>query len=189
MIILYPTETIYALGVNAFDKESLAKLFSLKGREETKAVSVLVRDLADIERYAFFEPKAQILAKKWLPGPFTLVLRARDEVPRSLIALDGTLGFRISSDQIAQKLISDFMEEYQAPLTCTSANLSGQPTMATVPEILAQFSDQSQLIDKIYDDGARSGQSSTVVQVIDNEVKVLRQGVIDPKLIYLATED
>ena len=132
MIILYPTETIYALGANAFDEESLSGLFLLKGREATKAVSVLVRDLADIDSYAFLEPKAQILAEKWLPGPLTLVLRARDEVPRPLLGLNGTLGFRVSSDQIAQKLIADFMGKYQAPLTCTSANLSGQPTMPTV---------------------------------------------------------
>ena len=183
MIILYPTETVYGLGVNAFD-EMLASLCELKGREVGKKVSVLVRDIRDIERWAEVPPKAKLLAERFLPGALTLVLRMRDEVPRSLVASDGTMGFRISSDKVAQKVIADFMEKYDAPLTCTSANLSGEPTLSTVSEILKQFGDKAQLIDKIYDDGPRTGKGSTVVSVIDETVTIFREGAISKEDIF-----
>jgi len=107
-----------------------------------------------------------------------LVLKVWDEVPRQLLAFDGTLGFRISPDKIAQKVIEDFMLKHMAPLTCTSANLSGLPTLPTVPEILKQFGEKAEQINKIYDDGSRSGTSSTVVKVIDNTIEILREGAI-----------
>ena len=178
MIILYPTETIYGLGVNAFDENSLRQLYALKGREANKAVSVLVRGVEDIERYAYLSPKAKLLATAFLPGSLTLVLKVRDEVPHFLVTSEGTLGFRVSGDKVAQKIIADFMEKYDAPLTCTSANVSGEATQSTVPEILKQFSDKTKLISEIYDDGPRSGKSSTVVRILNEEVAILREGAI-----------
>ncbi len=183
MIILYPTETIYGLGVNAFDENALRELYRLKGREANKAVSVLVRDLADMERWGEVPPKAKLLAAKFLPGPLTLVLKARDEVPRQFLAPDGTLGFRISSDEVAQKVIADFMQKYDAPLTSTSANPSGEVTAAAVPEILDQFGDKAKTITKIYDDGPRRETGSTIVRIIDEKIEILRTGRIDARAI------
>jgi L-threonylcarbamoyladenylate synthase len=184
-MILYPTETIYALGVKALDDREVKSLFQLKGREEGKAVSWLVRDIADIQRYAQMDALALTLAERFLPGPLTLVLGARDEVPRSLISPDGTVGFRISSDPAAAQLIASFMDEYDMPLTCTSANVSGLPTLSTPKEILLQFGDRARMIDVVYDGGARSGVSSTVVRVLDGQVTVLREGAI-PSAILLS---
>jgi L-threonylcarbamoyladenylate synthase len=183
-MILYPTETIYALGVNAFDSEALDSLYEIKGRGAEKSVSVLVRDIEDIERYAYLEPVVKVLVENFMPGPLTLVLKARDVVPRFLVASDGTLGFRISSDKVAQKVVKDFMEKYDTPLTCTSANLSGENTPAVVSEILKQFGSETKLIDEVYDDGSRSGKSSTVVRVVGEEVSVLRAGVISESEIF-----
>lgn len=178
MIILYPTETLYALGVNAFSSEDLTQLFLLKGRDMDKAVSVLVRDVTDIEHWAYLDDKAKILANKFLPGPITLVLRVRDFVPRSLLSPEGTLGFRVSSDMIAQAIISDFITKHNSPLTCTSANLSNKPTLSTPTKILTQLGEKASLITKIYDDGPRQSLSSTVISVINNEIKILRSGAI-----------
>jgi len=187
-MILYPTETVYGLGVNAFDAETLSALYDLKGRGAEKSVSILVRSIEDIERYAYLEPVARVLVENFMPGPLTLVLKARDVVPRFLVASDGTLGFRISSDIIAQKVISDFMEKYDAPLTCTSANVSGEDTPATVSEILKQFGDEASVVNKIYDDGSRSGKSSTVVKVVDGKVVILRTGEISENDTYRVLE-
>ncbi len=184
MVILYPTETVYALGANAFDAKAVASLFSLKERGLEKTMSILVRDLADIERYAHMDTKAKLLAEKFLPGPLTLVLRARDEVPRPLTALDGTIGFRVSSDLVARKLIAKFMDNHKAPLTCTSANKSHFPTLATVPEILKQFGPDAVLIDEVHDDGARSGRVSTIVKIVEGNVDILREGSISEVEIH-----
>lgn len=177
-MILYPTETLYALGVNALDGIEVARLFSLKGRDEGKAVSWLVRNVTDIERFAEVGETAAKIAARFLPGPLTLVLPVRGELPREIVGPDRTVGFRISSDPMAAAIIDAFMSEYDAPLTCTSANVSGMPTLPTVDEILQQFADKADMIDEIHDDGVRKGLASTVVKVVGSEVTILREGSI-----------
>lgn len=182
IMILYPTETIYGLGVNALDERELAELFALKGRDERQTVSWLVRHEADIVRYAEVSKTAKRLIAAFLPGPLTLILPAKETVPLASQAADGTLGFRISADPIAQQLIADFMANHDAPLTCTSANVSGQSPQATVAEIHQQFIDagKADMIRdwQVYDDGPRQGKASTVVKVEGVIVKVLREGAI-----------
>lgn len=180
-MILYPTETLYALGVNALDESEIAKLFQLKGREKTKVVSWLVRDIEDIAHYGELAPLAHILAETFLPGPMTLVLRAKDIVPVDLRGPEGTVSFRISPDPVAQKVIADFMAEHDAPLTCTSANVSGQPTLPTPQEIMEQFKEYNRpysTVNRTIDDGPRTGAPSTVVRVIGETVEILRAGAI-----------
>lgn len=186
-MILYPTETIYALGVNAFDQNELIKLYALKGRDEGKPVSLLVRSIDDIERYAELSPRAKRLAEAFLPGPLTLVLPALEQAPRCSVFRDGTLSFRVSSDSIAQKLIEEFMNEYNAPLTCTSANISDFPTLPTPAEILNQFSEAGHdvaAIDRCIDDGSRAGIASTVLSVIGEEVFIHREGAVSSEAIF-----
>jgi L-threonylcarbamoyladenylate synthase len=182
-MILYPTETVYALGVNVFDPQELHKLYQLKGREVGKLPSWLVRTIADIERYAVLSSTAATIAERFLPGPLTLVLPLRN----SLVHIDGTtietIGFRITPDLVGQQLIADFMNEFEMPLTCTSANRSSLPTESTVTEIIAQFKEGAMLIDKIIDDGPRSGVPSTVVRVIGSTVEVIREGGITSEML------
>lgn len=177
-MILYPTETIYALGVNAFFEKELELLYQVKGREAGKSVSVLVRDVYDIAHYAELSPKAELLARHFLPGPLTLVLKAKETVPNFLLSSAGTLGFRISSDQEAATLIKAYIKEHNSPLTCTSANLSGQPTLSTPQAIIEQLANQAVHIDKIIDDGPRVATASTVVEVVGDEVTIHRAGAI-----------
>lgn len=177
-MILYPTETLYALGVNALAPHELAQLYHVKGRDVTKVASWLVRNAEDIARYATISPVAAKLIEHFLPGPLTLVLQAHDTVPRECTALDGTVGFRISSDPVAAAIIEAFMAEYDAPLTCTSANVSGASTYNTTTEILQQFAERAQLIDEVHDDGPRKGLASTVVRVRGDDVTLIREGSI-----------
>lgn len=173
-ITLYPTETIYGLGVDALDQKALRALFDLKGREEGKPVSWLVRNIADIEECAEVGEKAAEIAKRFLPGPLTLVLAAKPNIPDNVCSHDRTIGFRISSDPAAQKLA----EEFGKPLTCTSANLAGEPTRESPEAILAQFGEKASLITRVINDGPRSGTASTVVRVTGEKVDILREGAI-----------
>jgi L-threonylcarbamoyladenylate synthase len=178
-IILYPTETVYGLGVNAFSREDWARLCELKGRSENQTASWLVRSVADIDRLAVVTEAARQIMETYLPGPLTVVLMAREIVPRYCRAADGTCSFRISSDPMAQALIADYMKQSAGvPLTCTSANVHGQPTLSTPAEIQSQFGERKHSITKIVDGGTRNGQSSTVVRCVGDTVAVLRQGPI-----------
>ena len=187
-MILYPTETLYALGVNAFDEKALSRLYALKERDASKASSWLVRSVEDIERYAVVGDKAAKIAQRFLPGKLTLVLKALPTLPKELIAQDGTIAFRISGDSLAQKTVAEFMEAHDAPLTCTSANVSGLATLGTAGEILQQFGPKANLITKIVDGGPRKGLASTIVRVIGNEVTILREGDISEAEIWKVLE-
>lgn len=178
-MILYPTETVYGLGVNALSETELARLFELKQRDERQTVSWLVRDVADIERYAVVGERAAEIMERWLPGPLTLVLQARDEVSRRFTRYDGTIAFRISSDPLTRTIIADYMAVHDAPLTCTSANISGQPPEPTTAKILQQFGAAASKIDKVIDDGPRAGIPSTIVRLVDDELTLIRAGAID----------
>lgn len=177
-MILYPTETLYALGVNALDESELTKLYLVKERDASKRYSWLVRNVDDIRKYAVVSPVAATIASLFLPGKLTLILPALPHIHKDIISQDGTIGFRISSDPVAQKVIEDFMETFDAPLTCTSANISGLATLGTAGEILQQFGKNAQMITKVVDDGPRKGLASTIVRVVDSEITVLREGDI-----------
>ena len=178
-IILYPTETVYALGVNPFDRVAWHDLCELKGRHGHQTASWLLPSVADIALYAKITPKAQELIDQYMPGPFTIVLKARDYLPREVLALDGTVSFRVSSDPVTQELINEYMATHNAPLTCTSANRHGQPTMITPQSIAEQFGDKVQMISKIIDDGPRFGRPSTIVRCVDDMVTILRKGSVE----------
>jgi len=185
-MILYPTETLYALGVDPFNELERKKLYELKDRDTSKPSSWLVRSLEDIKRYALVPESAERIAQAFLPGSLTLVLRAKEGLPAEVLAADRTVAFRISSDPLAQKLIAEFMDEHDAPLTCTSANVSGSPTLPTVAEILQQFGAKAKLIDAIIDDGPRKGLASTIVRVLGEAIDILREGEISEKDVHNA---
>lgn len=177
-MILYPTETLYAIGVNALDERELDRLYELKERDKAKPPSWLVRNMEDVEKYAVVSSMAAKIAERFLPGSLTLILKAKADVSSEILHTDQTIGFRISSDPIAQKVIAEYMEEHDAPLTCTSANVSGLATLSTVGEILQQFGQRAHMITKVIDDGPRKGLASTIVRIVDGQITVLREGEI-----------
>jgi len=189
-MFIYPTETIYGLGVNVLDEAALGQLVALKGRDERQTVSWLVRDLSDIKRYAEVSEVAERIIATLLPGPLTIVLPAKETVPKAARASDETIGFRISADPIAKQLIAAFMETHDAPLTCTSANVSGMSPQATVALIREQFvaGGRAEALNnvEVYDDGPRQGAASTIVRVVGGEVQVLREGEISQSAIINA---
>jgi len=188
-MILYPTETVYGIGVNPFNPAAVRRLFAAKGRDERRVSAWLVRSIEDMHRFATLSDVAERLAKTFLPGPLTLVLPAKDTVPSDMQSEQGSIGLRVSSDPYAQALISDFFAEYNAPVTCTSANVTGKKTEATVPKILEQFRTYQPDFTgftEVIDGGARAGQPSTVVGVIGSNVSIYRSGAISEAVILEA---
>lgn len=176
-MLLYPTETIYALGVNVLDAAAMHRLYTTKGRVPDKPVSVLVRNAVDIEQYAHINAAARTLIEALLPGPLTIVLPAKSHVPNYL-QHQGMTSFRISPDPIAQHVINDFMTVHNAPLTCTSANRSGLDPAHEPAAICEQLGEEAANIEHIYDDGPRTGTPSTVVAISDAGWHIIREGSI-----------
>lgn len=171
-IVLYPTDTLYGLGVDALHETALSRLRQLKGRERKKPMSIIVPTHDALHEHAELHEEARAFAQKYLPGPLTLVARARPHLPEDVV-LAGAVGLRIPDDPVAQAISYVFGR----PFTATSANRSGHETRHEPMDIVVALGPQTDLVDLVIDDGPRSGGTpSTVVRFIDDTPHILRPG-------------
>ena len=173
-LIAFPTETFYGLGAAALRPAAVRRIFEVKGRPEGKPLLVLVDSIAMAERLAIsVPPRARALMDRHWPGPLTLVLRARPEVPTEITAGSGTIGVRLSAHAVARALVTAL----GGPVTAPSANLSGRPAPTTAAEVAAAFGDALPLV---LDGGATpGGQPSTVLDVTVDPPRLIRAGVVE----------
>lgn len=181
MIVLYPTDTIYGLGVDATNADAVSRLIELKGRDEKKPISIVVSDMAMAHEYADVTLLAEKLAAKFLPGRLTIVLNAKDSLPSKLTAGTGTVGIRIPNHPVPLGLV----QKMGKPITATSANVADLPTLKTPKEILAQFADRRDMITEVIDEGALpESLPSTVVDARGTVPIILREGAISSTEIF-----
>jgi L-threonylcarbamoyladenylate synthase len=172
-LVAFPTETFYGLGANALDAEAVARVFRAKGRPADKPLLVLVESA---ERAALVAaevpaPARRLIARYW-PGPLTLVLRARPELPPSLTAGTGTIGVRVPGHRLARALV----HAAGFPVTAPSANPHGAASPRTAAEVLAGL---GTAVDLILDGGPTPGEApSTVLDLTGVAPRILRAGAI-----------
>jgi len=172
-VIVYPTETLYGLGVNALLPESLEKLIALKRRALQKGIILLIRNSQEARKFVSdLTPQAKRLMDLFWPGPLTLIVQANAQVPDLLLGEGGTVAMRVSSHPFCQLLLA----KIPFPITSTSANLSGQTNLLKSKEIVETFSAQVELI--ILDQQERNGKPSTVLDVTGQHYKLIREGMI-----------
>jgi len=172
-VIVYPTETLYGLGADALNFSAVEKVFHLKGRDPNNPFPVLVADLAMVDSLvAAISPLAKLLMTRYWPGPLTLVLPARTEIPRALVNSRGGIGVRLSSQPLATELVRLLGH----PLTGTSANPSGQPGAQTVAQAKNYFNENI----SVYVDGGalHSRTGSTVAAIEKDRLRIIRAGEI-----------
>jgi len=169
-LIVYPTDTVYGLGCDPFDKRALARLFEAKGRS-SKPVSVLCSSRAKAEALVEFSPAARKLAKSNWPGALTIVAPLKRRVPVMLTQGTGSLGVRVPAHPGSLRLISTC----GGWLTGTSANVSGKPSARTALGAARQL---GRSVDLVLDGGRLTGTESTVVEVAGTKVTILRTGPI-----------
>ena len=168
-----PTETVYGLCVNGLDAGAVAALYELKGRPEVKPLSLMVPGADAMEMYAReIPPQAYTLAAKFWPGPLTIVLKARDNIPAITLAGGSTVGLRCPDHPMTLALL----RQAGIPLAGPSANPSGKPSPKTASEVLGYFDGQ---IDALLDGGACGiGKESTILDLTVTPYRVLRQGAL-----------
>jgi L-threonylcarbamoyladenylate synthase len=167
----FPTDTVYGLGALTFDARAVESIYPAKDRPPEKAIPVLVADAGDMPAVARLVPEmAQRLAARFWPGPLTLVVPRRPDLPLAVSTTD-TVGVRVPDHNLARALL-----RLTGPLAVTSANLSGQPGPSTADEVLAQLGGR---IDVILDGGRTpGGVPSTVVDCTGPRPQILRAGPI-----------
>jgi L-threonylcarbamoyladenylate synthase len=164
-LIVYPTDTVYGLGADAFSDDALLRVYEAKGRPLGKPISIAVSDTDMLCAVACADDPALAFIGRFLPGPVTVVLEARSCIPELLTGGTGRIGIRIPSHDLALRIIGSF----DSPITATSANPSGEPDPATPGEVRVPH-------DLLVDGGALPGTPSTVVDLVDR--RVLRRGAL-----------
>lgn len=173
-IVLYPTDTLYGLAVDAHNSSALARLRALKGRETKKPISIIAHSVEALDAYVTWNEIAKDLAARHLPGALTLVLPARSSVPEE-VQLIGQVGVRVPNDVFSRALATIFGGVF----TATSANRSGEQTGTHIDQILMQFGPRISEIDLVIDAGERAGgMGSTVVTFRDGKPYILREGLL-----------
>lgn len=181
-VILYPTDTLYGLGADAFSDEAVAKVYEIKGREPGKPIHAVFADLKMAEEYADVNDAARKLAAEFLPGPLTLVLKKRPEINSGIARGMDTIGVRIPDHEFCLETARSL----GAPYTTTSANRAGETPELSVEKILAQLGERAQLIDLAVDGSVFPMRlPSTVVNIVSGQPVVLREGAIATHDIHL----
>jgi len=176
-VIAYPTDTIYGLGCDIFNKKGVKKIYQIKQRDPRKPFSFICADLSDVSNYAQVSNFAFKIMKRYLPGPYTFVLEASRVVPDLLTTRQKTVGIRIPDNAIALSIV----RELGHPIVTTSVNISGEESHCDPAVIEQQVGKQ---LDLVVDGGNLLGEQSTVISLIDDKVEILRQGSGDTSWIH-----
>lgn len=172
-LVAVPTETVYGLAGNGLDEKAVAEIYEVKGRPEVKPLSLMVHDAALMERYCEnVPPQAYTLAKKFWPGPLTIVMKAKPCVPEIVRAGGETVGLRCPDHPLTLELL----EKSGVPFAAPSANPSGEPSPKNADSVLKYFDGK---IDAVLDGGECGiGCESTLIDLSRTPYRILRHGAL-----------
>lgn len=174
-IVLYPTDTVYGLGVDALNVEAIQKIFTIKGRSAGNPMSVVVESLEAAEPYVVVNDSVRKLAVAFWPGALTVVLRKKETIPTELTGDRDTLGIRVPNNSFCLALA----REFKKPYTTTSANKAGKGDCKNVEEVRTSLGRHFDAIDLVIDGGQlMSTTPSTVVDVSDGAPRIFREGAV-----------
>lgn len=171
-LVIIPTDTVYGVGCAALDEAAIRELYRVKQRPFHKAIPILLADLSDLPKVARYVPdSAKVYMTRYWPGPLTIVLPRRPDLP-AVLSPDDTIAVRIPNHEVARAVI----RAAGGVMAVTSANTSGAPAAETAEQALAYLNG---LVTAVLDDGpAPMGQASAVIDCTGNKVVILREGPV-----------
>ncbi len=176
-IVAIPTEALYILVADPLNLHAVGRVFGAKGREFHRALPLLVSGTFMAEELAKeVSARFHMLARRFWPGPLTMIVPASSRVPLKVTGNTGRLALRHSRSKIAQALL-DWLDQ---PLVATSANISGQPTCRSGIEVFGVMDGR---VDLVLDGGVCDGPGGTTVDITEPYWKIIREGAISEKEI------
>ena len=179
-LVVFPTDTVYGVGCNPFDEQAVARLFAVKGRPLYKGIPILLADITDLDKVAqSIPPLAQQLIDRFWPGPLTVIVPKRPELPEAISDNEG-IAVRIPDNLVARAVI----RAAGGAVAATSANQTGEPAAQTGQQALNALDGKVSIVL----DGGPTDQSmaSTVVDCMHEPFRILRSGPIVEADITLA---
>ena len=175
--IVYPTDTVYGLGVNACDSFAVNRIFRIKKRSRSKPLPIIARNLTWVEALAFLNPSVKKIVQSFWPGAVTAILPGRKLVSSFVTANGPSIGVRIPDFVFTDNLLS----KYGYPLTATSANISGEEPTNDINKIIEKFSHADHRPSLVIDAGILpKSKPSTVIDLTSESPKILRVGPSKP---------
>lgn len=170
-VILYPTDTVWGLGCDAGNEEAVKRIYAIKKRTDSKSMLVLMENAALIDRYVSEVPEIAYDLIELTEKPLTIVFNGAKNLARNLVADDGSIGIRITTEAFS----SDLIRRFKRPIVSTSANLSGKPSPDCFNEIDKLIIDAVDYVVKYRQDDTRKTVPSSIMKVgSGGEIKIIR---------------
>ncbi|WP_264328706.1 L-threonylcarbamoyladenylate synthase [Wolbachia endosymbiont (group A) of Andrena hattorfiana] len=172
LLVCFPTETVYALACNALNNESIGKIYQIKKRSQNKPLSIFVSDICSLMRIAKLEKKYIGLVNHFSPGPITYILPLKNNNILPNEFFKDSIGIRIPEHPIAISIL----KKLKVPIVATSINISGEKSVCKADDIPQSIKQHLSAV--IEDDELVSGIESTIIDLTEDKIKVLREGAI-----------
>ncbi len=171
-VVAIPTDALYSLVANPFDLRAVRQVYHAKGREHNRPLPLFVKDALMVEELVREpSPRFQILARRFWPGPLTIIMSASATLPLRATGNTGRLAVR----QSKSRLIDELLNRLDQPLIATSANLSGRPTCTSGIEVFGAMDGR---VDLVLDGGPSAGIGATTVDITQTNWSIIREGAI-----------
>ena len=171
-IILYPTDTIWGLGCDAGNEDAVQRIYAIKNRVDSKSMLVLMENAALIERYVDEVPDVAYDLIELTDKPLTIIFDGAKNLAKNLIAEDGSIGIRITSEAFSSELIRRF----KRPIVSTSANISGSPSPARFSDIDQGIIDSVDFVVKFRQDEIQKAVPSSIIKLgRSGKIKIIRE--------------
>lgn len=174
-VIIYPTDTTYGIGCDLFNKDAIERVYRIKKMTKHKPLSFICADLKDLSHYAQVTNYAYQTMRRLLPGPYTFILNATKMVPKLMITRRKTVGIRVPNNEICLDIVATLGN----PIVTTSVNVQDGEVVSDPEEIEEQFGSD---VDLIIDTGALPTHLSSIIDLIDDNPVVVREGVGDTSM-------
>ncbi|HVW11570.1 MAG TPA: L-threonylcarbamoyladenylate synthase [Bryobacteraceae bacterium] len=171
-VVAIPTDALYALVADPFDLRAVRQVYHAKGRENHRPLPLFVRDTLMVEELVReVTPRFQVLARRFWPGPLTIIMTASATLPLRATGNTGRLAVR----QSRSRLVDELLTRLDQPLIATSANLSGRPTCTSGIEVFGVMDGR---VDLVLDGGPSLGIGATTLDITEFDWRLIREGAI-----------
>ena len=170
-IVVFPTDTVYGIGCNPYDKKAVEKVYTIKSRSKSKPFPILTYSLETAEKIAEFDACSRMLAKQFWPGPLTILVKLKDQNLQKSLDLTDKIGLRVPKHKCTLELLKRCQF-----LVGTSANKSGHNSFVD-PERCIESIDGFD----VFVDGGKidSDSESTIIEIVNNKIKIIRKGALE----------
>ena len=174
-IVIYPTDTVYGIGCDLFNKRAIEKIYEIKQRSKKQPFSIICADLKDISNYASVSNYAYKIMRRLLPGPYTFILEASRLVPKILLPKRKAVGIRVPDNTICLALV----RELEHPIISTSVTVRENEILSDPVDMEEEFKHH---VDMVIDGGVIIPEESSIISFVDEVPEVIREGKGDVSL-------